>query len=129
MYSLRSCQSVDNLFHSPLVLFDHRHQRSSVFLTSLWCSVPWFNIFVTRPRCSLMSVKVLHVIVLHSLCPTLPTSCFKQLTHYMLLHTSHVLAVSSSSLNLQTIKLSTAHIMDDLTYYCTALQKYRKHYC
>jgi len=42
----------------------------------------------------------------------------------VLLHTSHVLAVfSSSSLNLQTIKLFTAHIMVDLTYCCTALQK------
>ena len=38
-----------------------------------------------------------------------------------LLHTSHVLAVSSSSLNLQTIEISAAHIMVDLTYYCTAL--------
>ena len=86
-------------------------------------SMPLFNLFVTRPHCSLMNEKVLYVIVLHSLCSTLSTSCFKQLTRYMLLHTSHVLAVSTSSLNLQTIKLSTAHIMVDLTYCCTALQK------
>ena len=48
---------------------------------------------------------------------------FKQLTRYMLLYTLHILAVSSSSLNLQTIKLTTAHIMVDLTYCCSALQK------
>jgi hypothetical protein len=42
----------------------------------------------------------------------------------MLLQTSHDLAVSSSSLNLQTIEVSTAHIMVDLTYCCTALQNY-----
>ena len=76
-----------------------------------------------------MNEREVHVLVLHFLCSTLPTSSLKELTRYMLLYTSHDLAVSSSSLNLQTIKLSTAHIMDDLTYYCTALQKYRKHYC
>jgi hypothetical protein len=49
---------------------------------------------------------------------------FEEVTRYMLLHTSHDLVVSSSSLNLQTIKLSTAHIMVDLTYCCTELQNY-----
>ena len=123
VYSLGLCRSVDNLFHSSL-LFDNRHQCSSVCLTSRCCSVPLFNLFVTHSRCSLMNEKVLHVIVSHSLCSTLSTSCFKQVTRYMLLHTSRVLAVfSSSSLNLQTIKLFTAHIMVDLTYCCTALQK------
>jgi hypothetical protein len=119
---LRSCQSVDTLLHSSL-LFKHRQKCSSVCLTSRWCSVPLFNLFVTRPRCSLMNGRVLQVIMLHSLCSTLPNSCFKQLARYMLLGTSHVLVLSSSSLNLQTIKLSTAHIMVDLTYCCTALQK------
>jgi len=63
VYSLRSCRSLDALFHSCL-LFDHRHQCSSVCLTSR------FNLFVTRPRCSLMNEDALHVIVLHSLCST-----------------------------------------------------------
>ena len=48
---LPKCRSVDTLFHSSL-LFDHRHQCSSVYLTSRWFSVPLFNLFVTRPRCS-----------------------------------------------------------------------------
>jgi hypothetical protein len=66
VYSLRWCRSVDTLFHSSL-LFDHRHQCSSGCLTSRWCSAP---------------EKVIHVIVLHSLCSTLSTSCLKQLTRY-----------------------------------------------
>ena len=65
----------------------------------------------------------------YTYCTLYALLCRPAVTRNVLLHTSHVLAVSSSSLNLQTIKLSTAHIMDDLTYYCTALQKYRKHYC
>ena len=49
---------------------------------------------------------------------------FEEVTRYMLLHTSHDLAVSSSSLDLQTIEVSAAHIMVDLTYCCTTLQNY-----
>jgi len=86
----------------------------SVYLTSRWCSLSLFNVFVTCPRCSLINENVLYVIVLYFLCSNFSTSCFKQLTRNVILHTSHVLAVFSSSLKLQTIKLSTAHIMVDL---------------
>jgi hypothetical protein len=110
VHSLIWCRSVDTLFHSSLLYFPT-------------ISVPLFNLFVTRPRCSLMNEKVLHVIVLHSLYSTMSASSIKQLTCYVLLCTSHVLAVSPSSFNLQTIKLTTAHIMVDLTYCCSALQK------
>ena len=34
---------------------------------------------------------------------------FEEVTRYMLLHTSHDLVVSSSSLNLQTIEVFAAH--------------------
>jgi hypothetical protein len=71
-----------------------------------------------------MNEREVHAIVLHFLCSTLPTSSLKEVTRYMLLHTTHDLALSSSSLNLQTIEVSTAHIMVDLTYCCTALQNY-----
>ena len=73
---------------------------------------------------SLMNEREVHVIVLHFLWSTLPTSSLKEVTRYMLMHTSHDLAVSLSSLNLQTIEVSAAHIMVDLTYCCTALQNY-----
>jgi len=122
---LRSCRSVVTLFHSSL-LFDHRHQCSSVCLTSRWCSASLFNHFVTRPRCSLINEKILHLIVLHSLCSTLSTSCFKQLTRNVLLRYC-TLRTSSRYLRRRSIfkpsnsPLSTAHIMVDLTYYCTAL--------
>jgi hypothetical protein len=57
----------------------------------------------------------------YTYCTLYALLCRPAVTRNVLLHTSHVLAVSSSSLNLQTIKLSTTHIVVDLTYYCTAL--------
>ena len=98
---LRSCQSVDTLLHSSL-LFKHRQKCSSVCLTSRWCSVPLFNLFVTRPRCSLMNDKVLHVIVLHSLCSTLSTSCDAQRVTAHIARPRGIFVVDKSS-NHQTL--------------------------
>jgi len=64
------------------------------------------------------------------------TSSFNQV--YMLLRTSHFF-VLFSALNLQTFKFSTAHIIVDFNYCCTAIRKvlsiavrvalhYEKHY-
>ena len=86
--------------------------------------VPLFNLFVSRLRYSLMNEREVHVIVLHSLCSTLPTASFKQLTR----NTSHDLAVSSSSLNLQAMKVPTAHMRTSWLISSTAAQRNRTIY-
>ena len=124
MYSLRSCRSVDTLFYSSQ-LFDHRHQCSSLCLTSQWCSAPLSYLFVARPRCSLMNEKVLYVIVLHSLCFTLSTSCFKQLTRNVLLRYCTLRTSSRYPRRRSTFKPSNSPLRTSWTISPTTALRYR----